>query len=153
MEADPEVRRYVGGTPRPRPQAEERFRSGLLAPASNRLGLWAAVLKQENRYAGRSGLYPNLSSHGLIPEEAVLSFYFAREYWGRGFATEAGLTFLKFGFEELRLRRIVATVQSGNAASVRVLDKLGFILTHTDAGPRSFHKFELLNPAPREPAG
>jgi len=147
MEADPEVRRYVGGGPRPRAQAEERFRNGLLGPSSNLLRLWAAVLKQENRYVGRSGIYPHIGSHGAIPDEAVLSFYIAREYWGRGLATEAGRAFVTFGFEELRLGRIVATVQAGNAASLRVLDKLGFTLTRTEVGPKTFHKFELLNPA------
>jgi RimJ/RimL family protein N-acetyltransferase len=80
-----------------------------------------------------------------VAGEAALAFYLAREYWGRGLATEAGRAFIQFGFDRLRLNRIVATVQVGNAASLRVLEKLGFTLIGTERGPRSFHKFELVN--------
>ena len=51
---------------------------------------------------------------------------------------------MKFGFEELRLLRIVTAVELGNDASVRVLEKLGFALVRTETGEfRSFHHFEL----------
>jgi RimJ/RimL family protein N-acetyltransferase len=148
MEMDPEVRRYVGGYPRAREDAERKFRDGPLQPVDNRLAMWATVLKPENRYIGRCGLYPHFGTNGIAPGEATLAFYIARDYWGRGLATEAGRAFVRFGFEELHLTRIVTTVQLGNDASVRVLEKLGFGLTATEVGPRSFLKFELVSPWP-----
>jgi RimJ/RimL family protein N-acetyltransferase len=145
MEADPEVRRYVGGAPRMRSQAERKFREAHLKHASARLALRATIFKPEGRYIGYCGLYPNFRPGGALPGEAVLAFYLAREYWGRGLATEAGRAFVAYGFKELGLARIVASTQVGNAASIRVLEKLGFVLRETEQGARSFHKFELRN--------
>lgn len=145
IEADPEVRRYVGGAPRTRQDAERRFRDNHLKRASNELALRATIFKPENRYIGYCGLYPHFGPRGVISGEAALAFYFSPKYWGRGLATEAGRAFIKFGFTQLHLVRIVATVEVGNAASVHVMEKLGFALIRTEKGARSFHHFELVN--------
>jgi RimJ/RimL family protein N-acetyltransferase len=78
-----------------------------------------------------------------VPGEAVLSYYLARDYWGRGLATEAGECFVRLGFEELKLDRIVTTIDARHTASRRVLEKLGFELFATEEGDRTFEKFEL----------
>lgn len=153
MEADPEVRRFVGGRPRTRPAAERKFRDVYLPPVRDRMGLWATVLKPKALYIGYCGIYPHFGAAGAIPGEGVLAFYLARAYWGRGLATEAGRAFIDFGFEKLELSRIVATVQIGNEASLRVLEKLGFEwLLHDQSERRSFHEFELRNPSPTHQA-
>jgi ribosomal-protein-alanine N-acetyltransferase len=119
-----------------------------LERTSDRLGVWATLLKPDGPYIGRSGLYPHVQSGGRITVgEAALSFYIAREFWGQGFATEAAVALVKFGWEELKLSRIVATVQEGNDASIHILKKLGFELISTERGPRSFFKFALNEPA------
>lgn len=146
MEADPEVRRYVGGQPRPRDQAEDRFRRGLpMADPPDRLTLWATVYKPEGCYIGRCGIYPHFDSESKpVPGEGVLAFYLARPYWGQGLATEAGQAFLEFGFRQLNLNRIVAQVDARNHASLRVLEKLSFRHTGTEQGEiRSFHFYEM----------
>jgi RimJ/RimL family protein N-acetyltransferase len=64
-----------------------------------------------------------------------------------GFATEAATAFIRLGFEELGVKRIVTMVQFGNNASVHVLEKLGFVVEYLEeGGPRSFYHFELNNP-------
>jgi hypothetical protein len=57
------------------------------------------------------------------------------------------LRWVEFGWEELKLSRIVATVQEGNDVSTHILKKLGFELISTEPGPRSFLKFALNGPA------
>jgi [ribosomal protein S5]-alanine N-acetyltransferase len=146
MEGDAEVRRYVGGAPRTREAAEQRFWSGPMSPVGGKLAMWAAVLKPEGSYVGRCGLYPHLKGEDRVPDEGVLGFYLARAFWGRGLATEAGRAFVDFGFGELGLKRIVTAVDSRNAVSVRVLGKLGFVVERFEEGPRSFYHFELLGP-------
>ena len=145
MEADPEVRRHVGGAPRSREAAESRFRKGLQRPESNRLWMWGTVYKPEGRYIGRCGVHPHFGPDGaMIAGEGALGFYLSRAYWGKGLATEAGRALVNFGFGELGLSRIVAAVQVGNDASVRVMEKLGFVLVRTETGEcRSFYHFEL----------
>lgn len=145
MEADPEVRRYVGGSPRSREDAERRFMNSL-KPVSGRLSMWATVLKENGRYIGRCGVYPHFRPDGGVFEgEGALGLYIASEYWRQGFAIEAGRAFIQFGFEELHLKRIVTAVQVGNDASVHILNKLGFELESTETGARSFYHFTMQN--------
>jgi len=127
IETDPIARRFVGGQPRTREAARRRFRTHL-SRRDGRLRLWAAVLKESDRYIGYCGVYPHFGKAGAIPGEGTLGFTLARDYWNRGLATEAARAFLDFGFRELRLRRIVASVQAGNMASAHILEKLGFRL-------------------------
>ena len=148
LEADPEVRRFVGRTPRTRDSAERRFRDAFLSPAAGRFRLWATVLKSEGAYVGYCGVYPRFGDSGPIPGEGALGFTVARAYWGRGLATEAARAFVGFGFRELDLRRIVATVEVGNAASIHILEKLGFRLARLEnVGPRCLYHLDLPNPS------
>ncbi|MBS1523334.1 MAG: GNAT family N-acetyltransferase [Bacteroidetes bacterium] len=145
MEMDADVRRYVGGQPRSREDSERRF-MGTLEPVKDRLSMWATVLKATGQYIGRCGIYPHFNNDGsTIPGEGTLAFYIATPFWNQGYATEAGLAFIKFGFEELGLKRIVAHVQAGNEASVHVLKNLGFELESTEIAHRTFYHFQLKN--------
>ena len=54
-----------------------------------------------------------------------LGYVLDRAHWGHGYATEAGRALLAFGFERLGLHRIWARCDVRNAASARVLEKLG----------------------------
>lgn len=140
---DINVRRYVGGYPRSREEAEKRFPKDQ-EMVMDSLGVWATVLKTENRYIGRCGLYPHFNAAGApIPGEAALGLYIAHPYWGQGFATEAGRAFIDFGFNDLALTRIVATVMEGNDASFHVLQKLGFATASIEPGVRTFHHLIL----------
>ena len=127
IEADPIARRFVGGEPRTREAARRKFRTHLAA-REGLLRLWAAVLKETGEYIGYCGVYPHFGNGGAIAGEGSLGFTLARPYWNRGLGTEAARAFLDFGFRELRLRRIVASVQAGNMASAHILEKLGFRL-------------------------
>jgi len=153
MEQDPDVRRYVGGAPRPREVAEDRFWNRAMQIVDDRLAMWACVLKANGDYIGRCGLYANVHGEARIPGEAVLGYYLRREFWGQGLATEAARAFVTFGFEELKLNRIVSTVQEGNESSLHILKKLGFVVTDYEQGERSFYKFELKVPPAQKVSG
>lgn len=47
------------------------------------------------------------------------------DLWGQGYATEAARAMLDFGFRELKAHRITAMCHTENAASIRVMEKLG----------------------------
>jgi Acetyltransferases, including N-acetylases of ribosomal proteins len=49
------------------------------------------------------------------------------EYWNKGIMTEALSAIIKFAFNTLDVNRIEATVSTENKASIRVLEKLGFV--------------------------
>jgi len=56
---------------------------------------------------------------------AELGYWLGVPYWGKGYATEAALAVVRYGFEELRLHRIQASHFSSNPASGNVLRKIG----------------------------
>jgi ribosomal-protein-alanine N-acetyltransferase len=147
MEADHELRRLSGGDVRPREEKERQFREVWLPPKP--MGLLATVYKPEARYIGRCGLYPSRGpDDAVISDEAQLAYYLARPYWGRGLATEAGRAFIQYGFDELRLARIVAGANAENIASNRVLQKLGFVRVRSgEGGGNRWHEYELRNPS------
>jgi|HubBroStandDraft_1064217.scaffolds.fasta_scaffold50127_4 ribosomal-protein-alanine N-acetyltransferase len=151
MEMDSEVRRYVGGYPRSREDAEKRFpKNQAEKMGTDRLALWATIFKAENTYVGRCGLVPHFKADGKpIPGEAAMGFYIAHKYWGRGFASEAGRAFIDFGLKELGLTRIAASLEEGNDASLHVLQKLDFTIVNIEKGPRTFYHLVLQHSAHR----
>ncbi len=58
---------------------------------------------------------------------AAMGYCLDEHAWGRGYATEAGLALLQWAFDALGLNRVQAEVDTRNAASARVLEKLGFL--------------------------
>lgn len=82
---------------------------------------WAVVEKEGGRAVGSCGFAP-------LPWSGEIDFgyMFARDCWGRGYATEIGRDALRYGFERLGFREVVASVAPEHAPSRRVLEKLGF---------------------------
>ena len=54
-----------------------------------------------------------------------IGYSFEKEYWGKGFATEAAVAWLDFGFRSAGLERIVAVAEPENEGSIKVMKKLG----------------------------
>jgi ribosomal-protein-alanine N-acetyltransferase len=52
-----------------------------------------------------------------------VDFVVARNYWGHGYATEAARAALAYGFDILKLDRIIALAKPNNVASRRVMEK------------------------------
>jgi RimJ/RimL family protein N-acetyltransferase len=83
-------------------------------------GLLAVTERETGRLIGEAGLQ-------YLEEgpDIEVGYTLARAAWGRGYATEAAGAILRWGFAGLRLHRIVAVADPANAASLRVLEKLG----------------------------
>lgn len=64
-----------------------------------------------------------------VPEyrSAILVYCFNEAAWGKGFATEAVESVLRWAFATLDLNRVQSEADTRNAASARVLEKLGFL--------------------------
>ena len=57
--------------------------------------------------------------------EIDLGYRFKKEFWGKGYATEAAYASIKYGFERLGLQRIVGRAEFDNIGSLKVLEKCG----------------------------
>ena len=131
--ADPEVVRYIGGKTRSRAETAigvERMRRHWERHA---IGLFSVVRKDDERLLGRAGFllwdasrWRNALQHELEGAlETEIGWMFGREFWGNGYATEAARAALQWGWRARGLRRVISLIQRGNAASVRVAEKLG----------------------------
>jgi RimJ/RimL family protein N-acetyltransferase len=121
--ADPRVMRWVGrGGPLVRRDADASLAAIRDHWTRRGFGLWAAEEKAAPReFAGCVGL--NTLPHG--PRDVEIAWRLRGEAWGRGLATEGARFAATHAFAELGLPRIVALVHPGNAASLRVIEKLG----------------------------
>ncbi|OKH99075.1 GCN5 family acetyltransferase [Streptomyces sp. CB02923] len=119
LHADEEVSRFVGGYTHQ--QAAARLRGIAQQWAERGHGLCAVELRGTGETIGRSGLNW-WEEYG----ETEIGWTFARAHWGRGYATEAALAVLAWGFGTLGLQRITAMVHPDNTGSSAVARRLGF---------------------------
>ncbi|HYI13648.1 MAG TPA: GNAT family N-acetyltransferase [Thermoanaerobaculia bacterium] len=56
---------------------------------------------------------------------AEIGYWVGVPFWGKGYVSEAAAEILRYGFEEVGLQRIFAGYFSRNAASGRVMEKIG----------------------------
>ncbi|HEX7155176.1 MAG TPA: GNAT family N-acetyltransferase [Thermoanaerobaculia bacterium] len=123
---DPEVTRYIhNGQPYTETEIDEYFARQARQIAEHGVCMGAAVEKETNRLVGISGTQP-LGTTG----DLELGWIFARESWGRGYATEAGAALLRHVLETLARPRAVAIIDPANEPSKRVAARLGM---HYDA--------------------
>lgn len=92
--------------------------------ARHGFGLWALEAPGVAPFLGMAGL--NVPSFEAPFTPCVeIAWRLAAEYWGRGYATEAAGSALRFGFERLGRREIVSFTVPANLRSRRVMEKLG----------------------------
>ena len=62
----------------------------------------------------------------------------AKEFWGRGLGTEAARGVMLYGFEQLRLPRLICLIDQNNAASIKAAENIGMTFEREgldDKGP------------------
>jgi RimJ/RimL family protein N-acetyltransferase len=84
-------------------------------------GLYLVALKESLQSIGICGLLKRDQF-----EDVDLGYAFLPEFWSKGFAFESASAILKFGLNVLGRTKMLAIVSPGNAASIKVLKKLGF---------------------------
>lgn len=115
------VLRYFPKAEPPSLDRVEKMISRLLTHWEERgYGLWAVESRSTEELMGRCGL-----QHVPETDEIEVDFILGRDFWGEGFATEAGQASVRYGFEDLGLESLVGIVHPENNASQRVLEKLG----------------------------
>ncbi|HEX7082784.1 MAG TPA: GNAT family N-acetyltransferase [Gaiellaceae bacterium] len=121
--ADPAFTRHLGGAWSRRRVVEMLERAGR-HHAEHGYGPLAVEDRATGALVGRSGL----AFHSAWPADPELGWWIAPERQGGGLATEAGAACLRHAFEALGLPRVVSIALEANAASRRVMEKLGFRL-------------------------
>ncbi len=81
----------------------------------------AIIDKQLDKFVGAIAIYI-MSEENRIGE---IGYSINPKYWNNGYATEASIAVIKYGFEELKLHRIQAICDVRNTGSFHVLEKSG----------------------------
>ena len=84
-------------------------------------GLYGVALSETGELIGISGLLKRDEY-----DDIDLGYAFLPEFRGGGFALEAGAAVLRVAWDVIGARKVIALVAPANAASIRVLEKLGF---------------------------
>ena len=64
--------------------------------------------------------------------EAEIGWIIHKDYHSRGFATEAAKAVMDFTFDALKAKKIVAHCDYRNAASIKIMEKIGLTLERDD---------------------
>lgn len=88
---------------------------------------YTILLKGTNKIIGSCG-YNCIDKNNA---RAEIGYELGKDFWGKGYASEAILTLMKEGFNERKLNRIEAKVEPQNSKSIKVLEKLGFFFEGT----------------------
>ncbi len=88
------------------------------------------ILKETGTHIGWCGIgaldYDN--------SKKEIYYLIGREYWGKGYAKEATVALLNFGFNIIGLQEIVALCKPDNIASMKVIENMGLKFRYTVNG-------------------
>lgn len=123
LDQDPEVMSYInGGMCTPMTDIVTRTLPIFLAyhKLGSEYGYWAAIERHDGACIGWFQFRP-----APVGDDIEIGYRLKKAAWGKGYATEGCRALIYHGFTRLGVRRVVATVVDGNAASIRVLIKSG----------------------------
>ena len=124
--SDPEIRRYFPEGVLSFEETKEELEWFLNGhPKHPELGLWATVHKETGKFIGRCGLLPWQIDGKL---EVEIAYLIDKSFWGQGLATEAARGILQYGFERLKLSRLICLIDPENIPSQKVAKKIGMKL-------------------------
>jgi RimJ/RimL family protein N-acetyltransferase len=125
LNADPDVTQYLG--PPLSREDSDRTASAINAFYEARgFGFLAVERRSDGAFLGACGL----SKEQWYPDDLEIGWRLAREYWGRGYATEAAVSWLDYAFKEAGLPRVIAVTDTPNVRSIAVMRRLGMSFDH-----------------------
>jgi RimJ/RimL family protein N-acetyltransferase/acyl dehydratase len=136
MARDPEVMRFIrGGTPFNDAEIDEFLARQARQEAELGVCMGAMVEKAGGRVVGVAGIQP-LGTTG----DLEIGWWLRPDMWGRGYATEVAAAAVRHIFETLGRSRVVAIIDPGNDASVRVATRAGLRYDRRTTGAELGHR-------------
>jgi len=85
-------------------------------------GMWAMLRKDSGELIGDCGCFIR-ELYGDV--ECELAWHVRRDFWGKGYASEAAQHCIEYAFSKLGIVRVIALVRPENRSSCRVAEKSG----------------------------
>lgn len=118
---DEAVMKHVDRGVLTREQAENFWKKLFAELYPQKYKIWAVFVKENSRYVGHCGIYQRPTKQN----DWEFVYFLKPEEWGKGYATEIAKKLIEYGFEELNLPKVFATVDEDHENSIRVLEKAG----------------------------
>lgn len=123
--ADPEITRFWSAAAMTSVADAEALLAEIAAEqARGELLEWALERREEPGLIGTC----SLGNVDLANRRAEIGFALTRSAWGQGYMAEILPVLVQYAFEDLGLHRLEADIDPRNAASIRLIEGLGFQL-------------------------
>jgi RimJ/RimL family protein N-acetyltransferase len=132
--SDPETTHLIGGPFLP-VEITSRLRKEIDTMSVWKVQYWPLFFLSTGEHVGCGGLRPYKPPHKTDDGVYELGFHLLPAFWGLGLPVEAGRGIITYAFESLGVKALFAGHHPANAASRRVLEKLGFAFTHEELYP------------------
>lgn len=119
--SDPKVNKYISFAPCASMEGAQGFIGMHINNYENDPDFYGWAVTLDGEVIGSIGLF-NVDKDA---ESCELGYSIGSRWWGKGFATEAAKAVLNFAFSEICAHRIYASHHIDNAASGKVLEKIG----------------------------
>lgn len=127
MDSNPNVHKYLWQTPTQHIEETLKIIENVQAQyVRNAIGRFATLLKDTGEFIGWTGIKfiddhiengnTNFFDYGYRLDE---------NFWGKGYATEASIAWLAYGFDQMNIDKMNAYTHQQNAASNHILQKIG----------------------------
>jgi ribosomal-protein-alanine N-acetyltransferase len=120
LNSNPNVIKYTGNSAFKNVEEAKEFLENYTDYKFNGYGRWAVILKTTDKFIGWCGL-----KFDELENETDIGFRFFEEEWNKGYATESAIACIHYGFEKLKLKRIIGRAMKENVGSIKVLEKIG----------------------------
>lgn len=137
--SDPETMRYYPA-PYDRAGVEQWIERNRQRYKEHKVGLWAMVLKSTVLESAALESMPPQSTGELIGDCGIIrqevegehlyeiGYHLRRDFWGRGFATEAAIACRNWAFARLKTDRLISLIRPENLPSRRVAERNGMTI-------------------------
>ncbi len=132
VDSDPDVNTYLGNNPvKNIQQTKDIIQFIRNQYIENGIGRWAMIEKNTHNFIGWTGLKLVKELTNNHNNYYDLGYRLNKNYWGKGFATEAAKASVDYGINQLNLKDIYAIADMNNIASKKVLEKVGLKFIET----------------------
>ena len=125
LDADPLVRKFIDGKIKTIDETRQYLSENIDGYLRHGFGRYAVRVKEDLKPIGICGFL--MENYGVD-----FGYRFNQSAWGQGIAKEAGNTVIRYGVDQLKLKKIVGIVLPDNIASEKVLISCGFTFVGMD---------------------
>ena len=139
LDADPLVRKFIDGKVKTFDETRQYISENIDSYLQLGFGRYAVRSKEDLNPIGICGFL--MENYGVD-----FGYRFSQSAWGRGIAKEAANSVIKYGCDQLKLKKIIGIVLPDNIASEKILISSGFTFVSMDeVWGKTIKKYEIKN--------